>query len=64
MSDIESNNNNNISLQGEDPEEEINGLPNEAGANNDVVPALDLEALHSLLAHCNPNDELKGAKLE
>ena len=64
MSDIEADNNNNVSLQREHPEEETESIPNEAEANNDTVPELDLEALHGSLARCNPNDKLKGAKLK
>ena len=63
MSDIEAENINNVSLQRENPEEEIESIPNEAGAD-DTVPDLDLEALHGSLARHNPNDTLKGAKLK
>ena len=64
MSDIEADNNNNLSLQREHPEEETASIPNEAEANNNTVPKLDLEALHGSLARHNPNVKLKGAKLE
>ena len=63
MSDIEADNNNNVSLQRENPEEETESIPNEAEADG-TVPELDLEALHGSLAHRDPNDKLKGAKLE
>ena len=63
MSDIEADNNNNVSLQRENPEEETESIPNEAEAD-DTVPELDLEALHGSLARCNSNDKLKGAKLK
>ena len=58
MSDIEADNNDNVSLQRKNPEEETETIPNEAKADN-TVPELDLEALHSSLAHRNPNDTLK-----
>ena len=64
MSDIEADNNNNVSLQREHSIEETESIPNEAEADNNTVPELDLEALHGSLARCNPNDTLKGAKLE
>ena len=64
MSDIEADNNNNVSLQREHPEEETESIPNEAEADNKTVPELDLEALHGSLARHNPNVKLKGAKLE
>ena len=66
MSDIEADNNNNISLQREHPEEETESIPNKAEADDatGTVPELDLEALHGSLAHPNPNDKLKGAKLK
>ena len=64
MSDIEADNNNNISLQREHPEEETESIPNEAEADDKTVPELDLEALHGLLARRNPNVKLKDAKLE
>ena len=63
MSDIEADNNNNVSLQRENPEEETESIPNEAKLD-DTVPELDLEALHGSLARPNPNDTLKGAKLD
>ena len=64
MSDIEADNNDNVSLQREHPEEETESIPNEAEADNNTVPELDLEALHGSLVRCNPNVKLKGAKLE
>ena len=63
MSDIEADNNNNVSLQREHPEEETESIPNEAEAHSDTVPELDLEALHGSLARCNPNVKLKGVEL-
>ena len=63
MSDIEADNNDTVSLQRENPEEETESIPNEAEVD-DTVPELDLEALHSSLARCNPNHTLKGAKLK
>ena len=50
MSDIESNNNDNVSIQREHPEGETEGLPNEAEVNDETVPELDLAALHGSLA--------------
>ena len=64
MSDIEADNNNNVSLQREYPEEETESIPNEAEADNKTVPELDLEALHGSLARRNPNVKLKGATLK
>ena len=64
MSDIETDNNDNVSLQREHPEEETESIPNEAEADEKTVPELDLEALHSSLTRCNPNVKLKGAKLK
>ena len=64
MSDIEADNNNNVSLQRENPEEETESIPNEAEVDDKTDPELDLEALHGSLARCNPNDTLKGAKLK
>ena len=64
MSDIEADNNNNVSLQREHPEEETESIPNKAEADDDTVLELDLEALPGSLAHCNPNVKLKGAKLK
>ena len=64
MSDVEADNNDNVSLQREHPEEETESIPNEAEADNKTVPELDLEALHGSLARHNPNVKLKGAKLE
>ena len=55
MSDIEVDNNDNVSLQREHLEEETESIPNEAEANNKTVPELDLEALHGSLARHNPN---------
>ena len=63
MSDIEADNNNNVSLQRENPEEETESIPNEAEAD-DTVPELDLEALHGSLARHDPNDKTKGVKLK
>ena len=63
MSDIDTDNNNNVSLQREHPDKETECIPNKAEADN-TVPELDLEALHGSLARCNPNDTLKGAKLK
>ena len=63
MSDIEADNNNNVSLQREYPEEETESIPNKAEAD-DTVPELDLEALQGSHTCCDPNDKLKGAKLE
>ena len=64
MSDIEADNNNNVSLQREHPEEETESIPNEAEADNSTVPELDLEVPHGSLSRCNPNVKLKGVKLE
>ena len=64
MSDIEADNNNNVSLQREYPEEETESIPNKAEADKDTVPELDLEALHGSLTRCNPIVKLKGAKLK
>ena len=64
MSDIEVDNNDNVSLQRKHPEEETESIPNEAEAGINTVPELDLEALHGSLAHRDPNDKLKGAKLK
>ena len=64
MSDIEADNTGNVSLQREHPEEETECIPNEAEADDNTVPELDLEALHSSLARCNPNVKLKGAKFK
>ena len=64
MSDIEADNNNNVSLQREHPEEEAKSILNEAEADDSTIPELDLEALHGSLTRCNPNDTLKDAKFE
>ena len=64
MSDFEADNNDNVSLQREHPEEETERLPNEAEVDDNTVPELDLAALHGSLARRDPNDKLKGAKLE
>ena len=64
MSDIETDNNDNVSLQREHPEEETESIPNKAEADNNTVPEVDLEALHGSLARRDPNVKLKGAKLE
>ena len=64
MSDIKADNNNNVSLQREHPEEETESIPNKAEADNTTVPELDLEALHGSLTRRDPNDTSKGAKLE
>ena len=64
MSDIKADNNNNVSLQREHPEKETESIPNEAEADNNTVPELDLKALHDSLACCSPNVKLKGAKLK
>ena len=64
MSDIEADNNNNVSLQREHPEEETESIPNEAEVDNNTVSELDLESLHGSLARRNPNIKLKGANLE
>ena len=64
MCDIEADNNNNVSLQREHPEQDTKSIPNEAEADDKTVPELDLEALHGSLARHNPNVKLKGAKLE
>ena len=63
MSDIEVDNNDNVFLQRDNPEEETESIPNEAEAD-ETVPELDLEALHGLLARHDPTDTLKGLKLE
>ena len=64
MSDIEADNTGNVSLQREHPEEETESIPNEAEADDNTVPELDIEALHGSLVRRNPNVKLKGAKLE
>ena len=64
MSDIEADNNDNVSLQREHPEEETESIPNEAEADDKTVPELDLESLHSSLARRDPNVKLKDAKIE
>ena len=64
MSDFEADNNDNVSLQREYPEEEIERFPNEAEVDDNTVPELDLAALHGSFARRDPNDKLKGAKLE
>ena len=42
MSDIEADNNDNISLQREHPEEETERIPNKAEADNNTILELDL----------------------
>ena len=64
MSDIEADNNNNVSLQREHPEEDTESIPNEAEADDNTVSELGLEALHGSLARRNSNDKWKGAKLK
>ena len=60
MSDIEADNNNNVSLQRENPEEETASIRNESEVD-DTVPEFDLETLHGSLARRDPNDTLKSA---
>ena len=60
MSDNEADNNDNASVQ------ESIGAGNEAADNlgADEIPSLNLDALHGTINRRNPEDELKGAKLE